>query len=287
MKKILIVCLCALLLAGCSSNKFASKVTDDSKVIISGKDFNVSKQDFYEYLLENYGANQVLNLVLSHISDKEINDTKAIDKLLKERLDLYDEYSDGGIEDYVKDMGYASVDEYKNKVLLPDVKQELLREKYITENYDSLMTDYKVCSLKKITLDKESTALEVIGKITDEKSFDDLMKTYGSDKAQNLGVVNKNSALDDNLVAKLADFNKLDKDGVYKEAVKTTDDKYAVIFVYDTDKTANKATYIESLASNSEIITKAEGYYLTKYNFTVNEEQTKEDIKDLSNEYIK
>ena len=108
------------------------------------------------------------------------------------------------------------------------------------------MTDYKVCSLKKITLDKESTALEVIGKITDEKSFDDLMKTYGSDQAQNLGVVNKNSALDDNLVAKLADFNKLDKDGVYKEAVKTTDDKYAVIFVYDTDKTAKKNFYSQS-----------------------------------------
>lgn len=287
MKKIMTFALCVLLLAGCSNSSYASKVTDNSKTIISGSNVTITKQDFYEYLLDNHGANQVLNLVLSNIADKEITDTKAIDALLKERVDLYDQYSDGGIEEYVKNMGYTSVDEYKNIVLLPDVKQELLREKYITDNYDTLMTDYNVCSIKKIVLEKESSALSLIEKATDEKAFDELMDTYSSEKAEDLGIVTKNTTMDDNLLAKLADFAKVEEDGVFKEAVQLTDDTYAVIFIYNTDTKANKDAYLESLTADSDIITKAEGYYLNKYNFTVNEEKTKEEIQKLSSEYFK
>ena len=283
MKKLLILA-CALLLAGCSSS-YNTKVTDSSTKIISDSKVSITKQDFYEYLLDNYGAEEILNQALTAIADKEVTDQDKIDELLAERVALYDQYTDGGIEEYAKDMGYASVDEYKEIVLLPDVKQELLREKYIEENYTDLLEEFNVCSIKKIVVEKESSALTIIEKATDEEAFDKLMDTY-SDDAEDLGIVNKNTTLDDNLEDKLADIAKTEKDGVYSEAIKLSDDTYAVIFVYDCDKEANKDDYLSSLTSDSDIITKVEGYYLDKYEFTVNEDKLKDAIKELSEDYI-
>lgn len=285
MKKFSILMLCALLLTGCSST-FSTKVTDSSKVIVSNDKVSISKQDFYEYLLDTYGPSQVLNLVLSEIANKEVTDETAINDLLKERVDLYDTYSDGGIEQYVEDMGYASLDEYKELVLLPDVKQELLREKYIEENFDTLMSDYNVCSIKTITVEKESSALSLIEQVTDEKAFDELMDTYGEESTEDLGIVTKNTTIDDGLTAKLADFAKVEADGVFSEAVKLSDDTYAVVYIYNTDVEENKDDYLSTLTADADIITAVEGYYLDKYEFTVNEEKTKEAIKNLSEDYI-
>lgn len=75
-------------------------------------------------------------------------------------------------------------------------------------------------------------------------------------------------------------------DGVYSSAIKLSDDTYAVIFVYDTDKEANKDNYLSTLTSNDDIITTVEGYYLNKYEFNVNEDKLKDAIKALSEDYI-
>ena len=129
MKKLAILLLCSGLLVACSSSSYSVKVTDGSSEFISGEGIKITKQDYFEELLDTYGSSKVLNDVLTAIADKEVTDEKEINKLLKEREDMYAKYANGDLDSYAKSIGYESKDEYIKEALLPDVKQELLRNK--------------------------------------------------------------------------------------------------------------------------------------------------------------
>jgi len=284
MKKLAMLLLCSGLLVACSSSGYSVKVSDSSDTLISGEGIEITKQDYFEHLLDSYGSSQILSDALTAIADKEITDQDEIDALLKEREELYAQYADGDLEEYAKSLGYESKDEYINEALLPDVKQELLRNKYIEENLETLLTEYQVTCFKKIIVDKESTALSIIKASTNEDEFDKQMKTY-SDNAEDAGIVTKNTSLDENLTAKLETLSKITEDGVYSDAIKLSDDTYAVIFIYDTAR-KNKDDYITALTSDQDVQEAVEGIYLEKYNFTVNDSKLKDAIKQISSQYI-
>ncbi|MCI9049630.1 MAG: hypothetical protein HFF37_04465, partial [Coprobacillus sp.] len=85
MKKLVMLLLCTGLLVACSSSNYSVKVSDGSSTLISGEGIEVTKQDYFEQLLDSYGSSKVLNDVLTAIADKEITNQKDIDSLLKER----------------------------------------------------------------------------------------------------------------------------------------------------------------------------------------------------------
>lgn len=284
MKKFAMLILCSGLLVACSSSDYSVKVSDSSTTLISGEGISITKQDYFEHLLNTYGSNQVLNDALTAIADKEITNKDEINKLLKERENNYAQYADGNLEEYAKSLGYASQEEYVNEALLPDVKQELLRNKYIKDNFKTLLTEYHVTRFKKIVVEKESTALSIIKASTNKEEFDKQMTKY-SDSAEDVGIVTKNTTLDENLLKKLETLSKITKDGIYKEAIKLSDGTYAVIFVYDTAK-EKQDEYITALTSDQGIQETIEGTYLKKYNFKVNDSKLKDEIKKISSQYI-
>lgn len=284
MKKLFILILCVGLLTGCSSSQYSVKVSDGQEVLIEGSELKITKQDYFEYILEAYGASKVLSDALTSIADLEIKDQKKIDQLLKERKETYAKYTDGDLNKYATALGYKNAEEYVTNALLPDVKQELLRKQYIEKNYDNLIKEYQLTCFKKIVVEKESEALDIIKNSTDESKFDDFMKKYGTN-AEDAGIVSKDSTLDDNLKKQLEKLSQNDKDGVYKDAIKLSDGRYAVLYLYDTSK-ENKDDYIQSLTSISNLQETIEGYYLKKYNFKVNDKKLKDDISQISKQYV-
>lgn len=95
----------------------ASSVKDGSTEVISG-DVSVTKKGLYEYLLDNYGANEVLNEAYNKITAKEITDQDAIDAKVKEQKNRYAEYS-GSFETYAKNQGYSDAKAFENEVVVP------------------------------------------------------------------------------------------------------------------------------------------------------------------------
>lgn len=283
MKKLVMLLLCGGLLVGCSS-QYSIKVSDPSLKLASGSGLDISKQEYFEYLLDTYGADAVLSEVLTSIADKEVTDQDKIDKLLQERIEIYTKYGGGDLKQYATSLGYKDENEYIDTTLLPDVKQELLRNKYIEEHFDDLVNEYEISCLKKIIVDKESKALSIIKDSTSEEAFDKIMKEYGTD-GEDAGIVTNKSALDENLKKMLSKFSKIDKDGIYKDAIELSNGNYAVVYLYDTEK-KDKEDYIQSLTSIDELKTKIEGIYLKKYNFKVYDKKLENTIKDFSDEYI-
>lgn len=286
MKKIVMLLLCGGMLVACSTSNYSVKISNGNDTIISQGDFKITKQDYFEYLLDSYGGSQVLQEALLSIADQEKLDSEALNKKIEEKKTSFAQYYDNDLSKAAKAYGYESEEDYINQQIIPACKIALLEENYIKENLDHLLDEYQVCRLKKIIVDKESTALSLIKKATSEDAFDQLMndEEYKSN-AEDADIVTKNSSLDDNLKDKLDELCAIDKDGVYSKAIKLSDDSYAVIYLYDTAK-KDKQEYIDTLASDSHIQEEVDGAYLKKYHFTVNDSALKNQIKEISDQYI-
>ena len=72
----------------------------------------------------------------------------------------------------------------------------------------------------------------------------------------------------------------------YAKAIKTSESKYAIVWVYNTDKSNLKDEIKKSLTSISNFSTKCETSYLRKYNFDVYEPSIKKKIKKSSKDYF-
>lgn len=284
MKKLLMALLASGLLMGCSASNYDVKVSDADSVLATSGDLKITKQDFFEYLLDSSGANTVLKDALNTIADKEITDQKQIDALLKEKEKTYAEYADGDLTKYAKYLGYDSKEAYIKEALTAEVKQELLRNKYIDENLKDLIKTYQVSSFKKIIVDKESTALALIKESTSAEIFDKKM-TENKSKSEDAGIVTNQTSLDENLKKELDKLSAMTKDGVYSQAIKLSDNTYAVIYVYNTDH-KNTTELAKKLSSLDDVIITIDASYLKKYNFKVNDNKVTEAIKKISDQYI-
>ena len=81
-------------------------------------------------------------------------------------------------------------------------------------------------------------------------------------------------------------LDKFTKDGIYNKVIKTSESKYAVIYVYNSDKSKIKDDVKSGLASVSEMSAKMESYYLKQYNFDIYEEAIKDEIKESNEDYL-
>lgn len=79
-----------------------SKVSDADKELVSGSQLKITKQDFFEYLLDNGGTTEIVKEVLTTIADKEVTDQSELDALVKQREEDYAKYADGNLEKYAK-----------------------------------------------------------------------------------------------------------------------------------------------------------------------------------------
>ena len=282
MKKVLSILAIGTLLVGCSSpaSLYVTSVSDGKDTIVSGEEITVTKNDVYEYFLDQFGSSQVLTMALETVANKEITDQSKIDEKLKQTIEEYTKYMSTDIDSYAKQLGYNNKEEYINDMLLPSAKNELLKDKYIEDNFDTIIKEYKIKYIKGITVDTESEAIDIIDKSKDLDTFNALLSEKSG---QDYGMVTTESTIDENIINK---FDSFTKDGIYSKAIKTSDDKYAVVYVYNSDITNLKDEIKENLASVSVIKSDCEAHYLKKYKFEVFESKIKDKIEEGNADYL-
>ena len=285
MKKVLPILGFSLLLAGCSSSlpPMQSSVTDGNEKVITGEGFEITKNDIYHHIMQTYGSAQIFDIVLNYIADQEITDTELIEEKVNETVQRYVQQMENGIDDYAEQLGYESAEQYIDHMIRPNVKQELLKERYIEEHYETIVSEYMPRYLKIITVDTESAAMEIIDESTSLDSFNTFLQD--EDKTgQDVGIVTKESSnVDDNILDLLDSFT---TDGVYSKAIKTEDNKFSVVYVYNTDTTDLEEVIKTHFKNVNAISTDYEIYYLNQYNFNVYEGRIKKEIESINEDYL-
>lgn len=284
-KKIIPLVIASTLLVGCSSSSavnYSSEVSNGDKTAINIDGTEISKNDIYHYLLEQYGSSEVLSLALTYIADQEITDEEAYKTKLDETIAEQKESAGvTSLDDIAKQYGLENEQEFIDKIVSVGVKQEMLKEKYIDENYKKLVKEYKVKYLKTITVDTEAGAKKILKQIKDGSDFDTIMnENSGSDAGM---VTTETTTVDKNIIKKLDKFT---KDGVYEKVIKTSDSKYAIVYVYNTDTSGVTDEIKSNLSTISDMSTKVESYYLKQYNFTINEKAIEDEINESQPNYL-
>ena len=270
-KNIIPLVVAGTLLVGCGSSSainYTSEVSNGDKAVITIGDTKITNNEIYHHLLKQFGSSEVLSLALTYIADQEVTDKEAIKTKVDEKVaSTKESLTTTSLDEVAKQYGFKNEQEYIDKIITVGVKQDLLKEKYIDKNYNDLIKEYKVKYLKIITVDTESGALSLIDKVKEGTDFDTVMtENSGSD----IGLVTtKSTNVDSKIIEKLDKFT---KDGIYNKVIKTSESKYAVVYVYNSDKSKIKDDVKSGLASVSEMSAKMESYYLKQYNFDIYEE---------------
>ncbi len=283
-KNIIPLVVAGTLLVGCGSSSainYTSEVSNGDKAVITIGDTKITNNEIYHHLLKQFGSSEVLSLALTYIADQEVTDKEAIKTKVDEKVaSTKESLTTTSLDEVAKQYGFKNEQEYIDKIITVGVKQDLLKEKYIDKNYNDLIKEYKVKYLKIITVDTESGALSLIDKVKEGTDFDTVMtENSGSD----IGLVTtKSTNVDSKIIEKLDKFT---KDGIYNKVIKTSESKYAVVYVYNSDKSKIKDDVKSGLASVSEMSAKMESY-LKQYNFDIYEEAIKDEIKESNKDYL-
>lgn len=233
-KNIIPLVVAGTLLVGCGSSSainYTSEVSNGDKAVITIGDTKITNNEIYHHLLKQFGSSEVLSLALTYIADQEVTDKEAIKTKVDEKVaSTKESLTTTSLDEVAKQYGFKNEQEYIDKIITVGVKQDLLKEKYIDKNYNDLIKEYKVKYLKIITVDTESGALSLIDKVKEGTDFDTVMtENSGSD----IGLVTtKSTNVDSKIIEKLDKFT---KDGIYNKVIKTSESKYAVVYVYNSD----------------------------------------------------
>lgn len=297
-KSIAMIVVIVLIIAGCFTGYIITKNSDGYTTKVSGNkdvitgDVTVSKQGYFEYLLDQSGAQKTVDNAYNAITNKELPSKtyqSQIDEEVKKLEDSYKSYM-GSVESYATSLGYKDVKTFREEFVTPTAKKTVLKNKYLKEQYNTILKNYTPAYIKTITVEKESIALKLIKQATSQEAFDKLMKdaAYSSNANDYKLVTSKTdtTTLNKRIKNKLSKFSSMKNDGVYPTVIKQSTKKYVVVYVYNTDKNKNKDTYINDLGSISDIDSDAEIFYLKKYKFTVYDKKLKKEIKAINKKYI-
>lgn len=311
MKKLFLIVLSAFLLVGCST----SHLENGKESVVKFDEGGISAEDLYNKLKSQYGVNTLLDLIDEELLSREYKSTDDENTYVRNVVSSYkkqwkDQYLTNiqnyyGVkdEDAFKDMLKLS---YKRNEWLKDYAKDSVTDKEIEEYYDSEVvgdmelkhilikvdTSSTSSDSEKTEAEKKAleTAKEVIKKLNDGESFDDLAKEYSDDSANkdnggSLGTVKFNDNYDANFMEAAKEL----KTNTYSDEPVKSQYGYHIIFKVsqqekkDLDSVKDDIISViseEKINNETNFSTKALLNLREKYGIKI----TDSDLKDSYNE---
>jgi len=310
MKKILIFCLCALLLTGCGDVKLEN---GENAIVSFNNGDGITAQDLYDELKEMYGVNYLVNLIDAKLLDLEYEETteeleyvqQIVDSVKSESGDEFIDYieyyygvnSEEAFEDYIRL-------NYRRSLWIEDYAREIVTDKQIEDYYNDVYVGDMEVSHILITSDATSNmtddekkaaeteaynkAKEIIEKLNNGEDFATLAKENSDDSGTAsdggvVGTVNYGMNYDEDFVDAAAAL----EEGKYSSTPVKTQFGYHIIYktkqnekesLEDSTDTIRDIIAEESLNNNTLLYSEALEALREKYEMNIVD-------SDLSSDY--
>lgn len=310
MKKILIFCLCALLLTGCGDVKLEN---GENAIVSFNNGDGITAQDLYDELKEMYGVNYLVNLIDAKLLDLEYEETteeleyvqQIVDSVKSESGDEFIDYieyyygvnSEEAFEDYIRL-------NYRRSLWIEDYAREIVTDKQIEDYYNDVYVGDMEVSHILITSDATSDmtddekkaaeteaynkAKEIIEKLNNGEDFATLAKENSDDSGTAsdggvVGTVNYGMNYDEDFVDAAAAL----EEGKYSSTPVKTQFGYHIIYktkqnekesLEDSSDTIREIIANESLNNNTLLYSEALEALREKYEMNIVD-------SDLSSDY--
>ena len=267
MKKILTILFVILLLAGCSSQKGYSELSNGTDVIYSTPTGDYTRNDLYKSLKISSQTAVETDLIYK-VAELEKVDTSSIEK---EADDLIEMYRQMNAEYYILSQ-YGSIDAFK-KLYMADGLLKQLAKSYIDVKFDEFLEKDKPVKMQVALFDSEETASKVIEEVKAGATFDMAVANNGYQyEATNQVYLDTQSTLDLYVKQYLSETTNLGLSSVITSVSSTTDadgnyvnkNTYYVLNITSRDVNDFKDEYIE-LKTEQLDSTEVKNFYFEKH----------------------
>lgn len=225
-------------------------LSDGTQPILKVNEETITADFLYEEMKKDYNISYLIEYIDKAILDEkyEENDEmkEEVEKTAQSYFDMYEQYYGMDEATFLARNGFDSKDQfldmlkldyrrklYYEEYLKSQITDEQIQKYYDEEVYGDINTQHLLVSVNDDMSDEDAKALaeEIIGKLNEGKSFDEVKEEYkDSVTYENLKYVAFNANLESSFLEAL---EKLDENSYTKEPVKTS---YGYHVIYRTDQ---------------------------------------------------
>ncbi len=255
----------ALALGGCTDARASLK--DASTAVVKVGNVSVTKGEIYNIMRSYAGGSQIMTDAQKVITSNEVEVTDEMRESAQSSLQMYKLYYGTQFEEYLASSNLTE-DEYVEQFLIPGLQADELPAKYISENYDELVTRYNPVRTTVLEFTELEGAQAALSALKDGSlSPAEAAAENGSSSSGEPEIVTLETTDYDSLA--LALIRSLKPDEGWNLVTSQAGDTIYVIRVEETDEEALKEEITDALAGISAVKDDATKYFFKKYGFHV------------------
>ena len=269
-------------LAGCTDA--SAKLKDADTVLFTVGNTTVTKGTIYNMMKSSDTAGVITTSASHYIADQEIEVTDEMRTSAEEMLESYKELYGNSFTSYLESSGMSEED-YINDYLLAYEKEDKLTEKYIDENFDSIVEEYKPVKATILKFTSEDDANAALSELKDGKAdAAEAASNHNSDSTGSSDIYTLESTDLDAMVRTV--LFSLSADDGWQNIASADGAEFFLVHADETDTEAMREDIVSHFSADTDFATVIKKFYLNKYKFHLYDIDAYNAVKADYPEYI-
>ena len=251
-------------LGGCTDA--TARLKDSSSALFSVGSKTVTKGDLYSTMMATSGASTAINDATKFIAETEIEVTEDMKKDAQSTLEAYLAYYGDSFTSYLEQNNMTQ-ESYVTDYLIPSLQAEALTDRYVEENFDSLVSRYKPVKATILTFSNAEDASAALSELKDgSKTAAEAASGHNSTSKGDSQLYTIESSLD--ALVKTVLTSAKPEDG-WVQTTSSSSSDIAVLRIDNNDPASFKDEVISTLSSITNVSNDSTTHWFKKYGFHI------------------